>query len=58
MTDMRDLFERRAAWQAAFRHLSWPDKIRMAEAIRESVVRLRSMRSTDPKADRVEKPSE
>lgn len=56
MTDMRDLFERQAAWQAARRHLSWPEKLRMAEAMRESLVGFRNMRQADPKADRVDGP--
>jgi hypothetical protein len=56
MTDMRELFERQAAWQAGRRGLSWPEKVRMAEAVRESVVRLREMRSLDSNADLVEGP--
>lgn len=56
MTDMRELFERPAAWQAGRRGLSWPEKVRMAEAIRESLVRLRDMRSIDPKTDRARSP--
>jgi hypothetical protein len=39
MTDMRELFERQAAGQAGRRRLSWPEKIRVAEAMRESLVR-------------------
>ncbi len=54
MTDMRELFERQAAWQASRRDLSWPEKVRMAEAIRESVIRLRNMRSIDSGSDRAE----
>ena len=49
MTDKRELFERQAAWQAGRRHLSWPEKVRMAEAIRESLIGLRSTRPLDPK---------
>lgn len=50
MTDVHGLFERQAAWQAGRRQLSWPQKVRMVEAIRESVARLRDSRSIDPKA--------
>jgi len=50
MTDTRELFERQAAWQASRRRLSWPEKVRMAEAIRESLVRFRNTRPLDPKA--------
>jgi hypothetical protein len=56
MTDMRELFERQAAWQSARRRLSWPEKVRMAEAMRESAIRFRAMRLADPKTGSVEKP--
>jgi hypothetical protein len=49
MADAGELFERRAAWQAGHRRLSWPEKVRMAEAIRDSLVRLRNTRPIDPK---------
>jgi hypothetical protein len=39
MTDMRKLFERQAAWHKGRLALTWPEKIRMAEAVRESVAR-------------------
>jgi hypothetical protein len=57
MSDTRGLFERQAAWQAGRRILSWPEKIRMAEAIRESVIRLRNMRSIAPGAESAKGPS-
>jgi hypothetical protein len=56
MADTHELFERRAAWQAGRRRLSWPEKVRMAEAIRESLVRLRSTRPLDPKTVHAERP--
>ena len=56
MTDMRQLFERQAAWQASLRHLSWPEKVRMAEAIRESLVNLRNTRPIDLKAGHADGP--
>jgi len=55
MTDTRELFECQAAWQAGRRQLSWPEKVRMAEAIRESLVRLRNTRPIDPKTDSAER---
>ena len=55
MTDMRDLFERQAAWQAGRRHLSWPEKVRIAEAMRESLAGFRKMRSMGPMADRIKR---
>ena len=40
MLDVRQLLERQAAWQKSRKSLTWPEKIRMAEAIRESVLEL------------------
>lgn len=44
MTDLRDLFERRAAWQRGRAALTWPEKIRMAETLREVAAQLRRTR--------------
>jgi hypothetical protein len=41
MIDLPALFRRQTAWQQARRFLSWSEKIRMAEALRESVLQLR-----------------
>lgn len=35
MTDTRKELERQAAWQKARVALTWPEKIRMAQAVRE-----------------------
>jgi hypothetical protein len=35
------LLERQARWQRSRKDLSWPEKLRLAAAVRESVVRLR-----------------
>ncbi len=40
MSDTRKLLERQAAWQKGRAALTWPEKIRMAEAVRESASRL------------------
>lgn len=56
MTDMREFFERQATWQSGRQRLSWPEKVRMAEAMCESLARFRNMRPTGPKTDRVERP--
>ena len=40
MNDIRDLLRRQARWQKARKDLPWPEKIRMAEAIRDSVLEL------------------
>lgn len=53
---MRGVFERQAAWQAGRHRLSWPEKVRMAEVIRESVIRLRTMRPIDQKTGGADKP--
>ena len=42
MTDVRRLLERQAEWQRARGGLSWPEKVRMAEAMREAIHQLRS----------------
>ena len=42
MTDVRRLLERQAEWQKARGGgLSWPEKVRMAEAMREVILQLR-----------------
>jgi hypothetical protein len=40
--DVMKLLERQAAWQKGRKTLPWPEKIRIAEAIRESVLQIRS----------------
>ena len=41
MSDIRRLLERQAEWQKARGGLSWPTKVRMAEAMREAIYQLR-----------------
>ena len=53
---MSELFQRQAAWQAGRRRLSWPEKIRMAEAMRESAIRFRALRPGEPKTGFAERP--
>ena len=48
MTDMGKLFQRQTAWQKGRTALTWPEKIRMAEAIREWVSRLSRARPSTP----------
>lgn len=43
MNETSALLERQALWQKSRQELSWPEKIRMAEAIRESVKQLRQV---------------
>ena len=42
MTDIQELFRRQAAWQKEQRSLTWAEKIRMVEAVRESILALRA----------------
>ncbi len=43
MTDVLQLLEKQAAWQASRRNLSWPEKIRMVERVRDSILSLRAL---------------
>ena len=45
MTEIDKLFERHKEWHKSRIALSWPEKIRMAEAVRESVKKMREMRT-------------
>ena len=42
MNDVQEMFKRQAFWQRSRRMLTWPEKIRMAEMVRESVKQLRA----------------
>jgi hypothetical protein len=44
MADIHRLLQRQATWQKARKLLSWPEKIRMAEGIRDSARQLRATR--------------
>lgn len=50
-SEVKELLERQARWQKARNELSWPVKIRMAERVRESILRLRAV---DPRRQRTE----
>ena len=43
MNYSRSLFERQSEWQRARVCLSWPEKIRMAETVQETLRRFRSL---------------
>ena len=43
MSEEQRRFDRQADWQKALRTLPWPEKIRMVEKIRESVLQLRAV---------------
>jgi hypothetical protein len=42
MTDSRKLLQRQAGWQKRRKALSWAEKIRMAERVRDDAAKLRS----------------
>jgi hypothetical protein len=42
MTDLERMLERQAQWQKSRRSLTWAEKIRMAERVRESVGQIRA----------------
>jgi len=42
MTDLKTMLERQAQWQKSRQSLTWPEKIHMAERVRESVRQLRA----------------
>ncbi len=42
MDDIQRLLTRQAVWQRSRQSLSWPEKIRLAEMVRESVQQLRA----------------
>lgn len=44
MDETKRLLARQAAWQETRRRLSWPDKIRTAEAVRETLLKFRRSR--------------
>ncbi len=41
MSDVKHLLERQAQWQPTRQALTWPEKVRMAEQVRESILQLR-----------------
>lgn len=48
MIDFSGLFQRQAEWQRSLRHLPWPEKLRMAARLRESVMKLRRLKTSTP----------
>ena len=45
--DVKELLRRQAQWQKSRQALSWPEKIRMAQQIRESIQTLRATSTQD-----------
>ena len=48
MSETQALLERQARWQKTRQALSWPEKIRMAEMVRESIRQLRAAPKAEP----------
>lgn len=46
MLDVKRLLERQEAWQKSRRLLSWPEKLRMAEALRETLHEFARLRAS------------
>ena len=55
MTDLEHMLKRQGQWQKSRQSLTWPEKIRLAERVRESVRQLRAQGtdSTAPASDRL-----
>ncbi len=47
-----ELFRRQAEWQKSRKSLSWSEKIRMVEAVREDVLRLRATNPQNTSRDK------
>jgi hypothetical protein len=48
MSEIQALLERQARWQKTRQALSWPEKVRMAERVLDSVRQLRRPRKAEP----------
>ncbi|MGH7267245.1 MAG: hypothetical protein ACREMB_20690 [Candidatus Rokuibacteriota bacterium] len=51
MNEIKALLKRQARWQKSRRALSWPEKIRMAERVRDSAERWCSKAGKPPVGD-------
>jgi hypothetical protein len=47
MFDPANLLERQAEWQRKLRDIPWPEKLRMAARVRESVIGLRRAKHSE-----------
>ena len=55
--EVQFLLEKQAHWQSLRRDLSWPEKIRMAEMVRESARQLRRPQPAEPRKPPTDTPS-
>jgi hypothetical protein len=51
MHEIEQLLERQARWQRSLRKLTWAEKIRMAEKVRDSILLLRAGATRTPQAE-------
>lgn len=60
MIDLKALLDRQAKWQKSRRDLPWPEKVRMAAILRDSVAQLRrsALTSRAPTSESVPPKSE
>ena len=58
MDDLRKLLERQSEWQKRRAALSWPEKIRMVEAVRESAALFSRSRPKSPASDLRKEPTD
>lgn len=49
MNEVQALLEKQACWQKTRLELSWPEKIRMAEGVRESALQLHQIQPVPAK---------
>lgn len=49
MSDVEKLLERQARWQESRRLLSWPEKLRLAAAARETLCQFAKLRAQEQK---------
>ena len=56
MSDVRERLEKAAEWQKSRKALSWPEKVRLAEAIRDSLAQLRQSRLSRASPSSVQTP--
>ena len=52
MNDRPQMFDLQAEWQKNRARLSWLEKIRMAEALRETLCRFRSLKTTQQRSEK------
>ena len=52
MVDVKQMLQRQAEWQKGRRLLPWPEKLRLAEAMRDTLSRFASLRASESRERR------